>query len=47
VQGGKEEEEEEVNVDDQMGQGHEEVGREEQKLKTEINGETTSGKMES
>lgn len=49
VQGGKEEEEEEeVNVDDQMGQGqHEEVGREEQKLKTEVDGEATSGRMES
>lgn len=49
VQGGKEEEEEEeVNVDDQVGQRqHEEVGREEQKLKTEVDGETTSGRMES
>lgn len=48
VQGGKEDEEdeeEEVNVDDQVGQ-HEEVGREEQKLKTEVNGET-SGRMDS
>jgi len=45
VQGGKEEEE--VNVDDHVGQGHGEVGREEQKLKTEVDGETISGKMES
>lgn len=47
VQGGKEEEEEEeeVNVDDQVGQ-NEETGREEQKLKTEVNGET-SGRVES
>lgn len=46
MQSGKEEEEEEeeVNVDDQVGQD-EEV-REEQMLKTEVNGET-SGRMES
>lgn len=49
MQGGKEEEEEEeeVNVDDQIGQGQqEEVELEEQKLKTEVNGET-SGRIES
>ena len=52
VQGGKEkeqeeeEEEEEVNVDDQMGY-HEEAERNEQKLKTEVNNEATSGRMES
>ncbi|KAG5322713.1 ZN423 protein, partial [Pseudoatta argentina] len=48
VQSGKEkdEEEEEVNVDDQVGH-HEEAERNEQKLKTEVNNEATSGKMES
>lgn len=50
MQGGKEEEEEEeeeVNVDDQIGQEeHEEAKREEQKLKTEVDIET-SNKMES
>lgn len=51
VQGGKEEEdegeeEEEVNVDDQMGQEqHEEVEQVERKLKTEVNGEVTPGRM--
>lgn len=49
MQGGKEEEEEEeVNVDDQIGQEeHDEAKREEQKLKTEVDIETTSNKMES
>lgn len=49
IQGGKEEEEEEeVNVDDQIGQEeHDETKREEQKLKTEVDIETTSNKMES
>ncbi|XP_072760545.1 uncharacterized protein L isoform X2 [Anoplolepis gracilipes] len=50
MQGGKEEEEEEeeVNVDDQIGQEeHEEAKRDEQKLKTEVDIETTSNKMES
>lgn len=48
VQGGKEEEEEEeeVNVDDQVGQREHEDIRREEKLKTEVNGET-SGRMES
>lgn len=50
MQGGKEEEEEEeVNVDDQIGQEEHEkdAKREEQKLKTEVDIETTSNKMES
>lgn len=46
VQGG--EEEEEVNVDDQMGQEeHKEARQEEKTLKTEIENETTSDKMQS
>lgn len=48
MQSKEEEEEEEVNVDDQIGQEeHEEVKREEQKLKTEVDIETTSNKMAS
>ena len=42
----EEKEEEEVNVDDQV-EHHEEAERNEQKLKTEINNEATSGRMES
>lgn len=48
MQSKEEEEEEEVNVDDQIGQEDlEEVKREAQKLKTEVDIETTSNKMES
>ncbi|XP_036148170.1 zinc finger protein 423 homolog isoform X2 [Monomorium pharaonis] len=44
----EEEEEEEVNVDDQVGQRqHDKVVQEEQKLKTEIDSETVSGRTES
>ncbi|XP_067207737.1 zinc finger protein 423 homolog isoform X2 [Linepithema humile] len=47
IQGG-EEEEEEVNVDDQVGQEEQEEARpEEQKLKTEVENETASDKMQS
>jgi len=43
--GEEEEEEEEVNVDDQVGQEeHEKAGKEEQKLKMEVDNETTSCK---
>lgn len=43
-----EEEEEEVNVDDQVGQDeHVEAAQEEQKLKTEVENETACDKMQS
>lgn len=47
IQGGEEEEDEEVNVDQVGHEEHEETGPEEQKLKTEMNNETTSDKTES
>lgn len=47
MQSKEEEEEEEVNVDDQIGQEEHEVKQEEQKLKMEVDIETTSNKMES
>ncbi|XP_020295105.1 zinc finger protein 423 homolog isoform X2 [Pseudomyrmex gracilis] len=48
IQGGEEEEDEEVNVDQVGHEEHEEAKtREEQKLKTEADNETTSGKTES
>ncbi|XP_011263863.1 zinc finger protein 423 isoform X3 [Camponotus floridanus] len=47
MQSKEEEEEEEVNVDDQIGQEEKEVKREEQKLKTEVDIETTSNNLTS